>query len=100
MMDTFSHSSSAGAKEAGMEELKVVLGEEASQVVVSRSRLTEKRGQMVLETRRKRRYRKACMNRRISYLEACREESLDVERGWSLIPGTEILVSFIERPTH
>ena len=55
MLEFFSRLPPTNAEELRMKELKVVLGEEADQIAIAG--LLNKRGQMVLETRGKRRDR-------------------------------------------
>jgi len=91
MLEFFSRLLPTNAKELGMEELKVVLREEADQIVIV-DLLLKERGQMVLETRGKRRDRENWEDGGISWLEAGREKSHDIKCGCDPVPRTEALV--------
>jgi hypothetical protein len=91
MLEFYSCLLPTNTEELGMEELKVVLREEANQIVIVNLLLKE-RGQMVLETRGNWRDRENWEDGGISWLEASREKSLNIKCGCDSILRTEALV--------
>jgi len=82
----------------GIKVLKVILGEEAGQIIIG-SLFLKKRSQVVLKTEGKRRHREDWVDGGISQLEASWKKTRDVECGWVPDRRTETLMTFVQLPT-